>query len=80
MACSWCGATPAADDHWRAQEANGEQEAAFCRLEHVVPWAMKGPRWSGVVLVHHRAGHRIAERFDSVDGLRAWANAGGRWR
>jgi hypothetical protein len=66
-------------DYWLAHEAEGERTAAFCRLEHVVPWAMREPGWPDVVLVHHRAGHRISEAFDSVDQLREWANAGGRW-
>ena len=66
-------------DWWHAREASGEREAVFCRLEHVVPWAMKGPGWSAAVLVHHRAGHEIAEDFESVDDMRAWAAAGGRW-
>jgi hypothetical protein len=78
--CSWCGADVDEGDSWRAYEASGEREAGFCRLEHVVPWAMKGPDWSEVVLVHHRAEHRIAETFDSVDHMREWASAGGRWR
>ena len=66
-------------DYWRACEAEGERTVAFCRLEHVVPWAMKEPGWSAVVLVHHRAGHEISEEFDSIDQMREWANAGGRW-
>jgi hypothetical protein len=79
--CSWCGAAVQADDWWRAHEpGDGEEEAVFCRLEHVVPWAMKGPGWARVVLVHHRAGHRIPETFESVEDLRAWAAAGGPWQ
>jgi len=79
--CSWCGAGIAEDDHWHAREpGDGGEEAVFCRLEHVVPWAMKGPGWSANVLVHHRAGHEIAEEFESVDEMRAWAAAGGPWQ
>jgi hypothetical protein len=33
-----------------------------------------------VVLVHHRGEHRIADALCSVDHLRVWAAAGGRWR
>ena len=33
-----------------------------------------------VVLVRHRGAHRIPDGFCSVDHLRAWAAAGGRWR
>jgi hypothetical protein len=43
--CSWCGEPVPADDGFRAFEPAGERRAAFCRLEHVVPWAMQGPHW-----------------------------------
>ena len=33
-----------------------------------------------LVLVRHRGPHRISDGFCSVDHLRAWAAAGGRWR
>ena len=33
-----------------------------------------------VLLVRHRAEHRIADDFCSVDHLVDWAKAGGRWR
>jgi len=33
-------------DGWRAAEPAGERVAMFCRLEHVVPWAMQGAHWS----------------------------------
>lgn len=33
-----------------------------------------------VLLVRHRAEHRIADDFCSVDHLVAWAKQGGRWR
>ena len=78
--CSRCGAEVGELDHWRARGPGEGEEAVFCRLEHVVPWAMKGPDWSPALLVHHRAGHRIEETFESIDELRRWANAGGRWR
>jgi hypothetical protein len=77
----------------------------FCRLEHVVPWAMHGANWEvggpakyaalderacahcgerlgegHLLLVRHRAEHRIPDGFCSVDHLLAWAKAGGRWR
>lgn len=42
-ACSWCGAPVAADDGWRARSGAGR--ATFCRLEHVVPWVMRGAAW-----------------------------------
>ena len=34
-----------AEDGFRAQERAGERRAVFCRLEHVVPWAMQGAHW-----------------------------------
>ena len=43
--CTWCGAEVEADDGWRAYEPAGERRAVFCRLEHVVPWAIQGPHW-----------------------------------
>jgi hypothetical protein len=90
------------DDGFRAYEPAGERSATFCRLEHVVPWAIRGPHWEAgqapaiespgrcsrcdaeladvhVLLVRHRGEHRIADAFCSVDHLREWANAGGRW-
>ena len=33
------------DDGYRLYEAAGERAAVFCRLEHVVPWAIQGPHW-----------------------------------
>ena len=39
-------ATPSRrDDGFRLAETPGERRAAFCRLEHVVPWFMQGPHW-----------------------------------
>jgi hypothetical protein len=43
--CSWCGTPLAADEGYRAAELAGERRAAFCRLEHVVPWVMQGAHW-----------------------------------
>jgi hypothetical protein len=43
--CSWCGGDVEAGDGFRAYEPVGERRAVFCRLEHVVPWAMQGPHW-----------------------------------
>ena len=33
------------DDGYRLSEPAGERRAAFCRLEHVVPWAIQGAHW-----------------------------------
>jgi hypothetical protein len=43
--CSWCGSAVEASDGYRAAEPAGARRATFCRLEHVVPWAMQGPHW-----------------------------------
>ncbi|MCD6727463.1 MAG: hypothetical protein LT070_09540 [Solirubrobacteraceae bacterium] len=104
--CSWCGEPVAADEGYRAFEPVGERRAVFCRLEHIVPWAIRGAHWSPapveagelrdglepycarcgsplpdteILLVRHRGEHRIADAFCSVDHLREWATAGGRW-
>jgi hypothetical protein len=44
-ACSWCGMVVEESDGFRAYEPAGERRAVFCRLEHIVPWAMQGPHW-----------------------------------
>lgn len=43
--CTWCGEAIERDDGFRAYEPVGERRAAFCRLEHVVPWVIRGARW-----------------------------------
>jgi hypothetical protein len=43
--CSWCGERVDRDDGFRLAEEPGERRAAFCRLEHVVPWALQGAHW-----------------------------------
>jgi hypothetical protein len=43
--CSWCGAPVDRDDGFRMSEEPGARGAVFCRLEHVVPWAMQGAHW-----------------------------------
>jgi hypothetical protein len=48
--CSWCGAQLEAGDGWRAAERAGERVAGFCRLEHVVPWTLKGAHWEAGTL------------------------------
>jgi hypothetical protein len=52
--CSWCGQAIEPNDGWRASEPAGERRAAFCRLEHVVPWAMQGARWSAGTIAEPR--------------------------
>jgi hypothetical protein len=48
--CSWCGIELEPGDGWRAAEPAGERIAGFCRLEHVVPWAIQGARWEPGIL------------------------------
>jgi hypothetical protein len=43
--CTWCGAAVPAEDGYRLAEPAGGRMAVFCRLEHVVPWAIQGPKW-----------------------------------
>jgi hypothetical protein len=43
--CSWCGSAVEPNDGYRLGVHAGDRGAVFCRLEHVVPWAMQGARW-----------------------------------
>ena len=43
--CSWCGVGIEEDDGFRLYEPAGDRRAAFCRLEHLVPWALQGAHW-----------------------------------
>jgi hypothetical protein len=43
--CTWCGVGVGRDDGYRLTETPGQRRAAFCRLEHVVPWALQGAHW-----------------------------------
>ncbi len=43
--CSWCGREVEPEDGFRAEEVPGARRATFCRLEHVVPWSIRGPHW-----------------------------------
>jgi hypothetical protein len=45
ISCSWCGVGVEPDDGFRVYEPAGERRATFCRLEHVVPWAIRGAHW-----------------------------------
>jgi hypothetical protein len=63
--CSWCGEPVEPDDGYRLAEQPGERCAAFCRLEHVVPWAIQGAHWepgrpvepAGVAADHDACSH-----------------------
>jgi hypothetical protein len=43
--CTWCGTSVESDDGFRLYEPAGDRRATFCRLEHIVPWAIQGPHW-----------------------------------
>lgn len=43
--CTWCGAEVELGDGFRAYEPAGERRAVFCRLEHLIPWSIKGAHW-----------------------------------
>jgi hypothetical protein len=65
--CSWCGNPIEREEGWRVQEVPGARRAAFCRLEHVVPWAIQGAHWE--------AGE-IEEPAGVVDHAEACAHCG----
>ena len=70
MPCSWCGVEVGTDEGFRAAEPEGERKAAFCRLEHVVPWAIQGAHWEpGTIL----------QPGEPDDGLGAARTAAARW-
>src|SRR4051812_50213229 len=66
--CSWCGTDIGRDEGFRATEPEGERTAAFCRLQHVVPWAIQGAHWDP---------GRILAPGDPGDGLGRCAHCGG---
>jgi hypothetical protein len=65
--CSWCGTAVEPSDGWRAAGPGGERVATFCRLEHVVPWSIQGPRWEAGT---------ISEPSDVADSLTLCAHCG----
>jgi hypothetical protein len=52
--CNWCGASVEPNDGWRAAEPAGERRAVFCRLEHIVPWVLRGAHWDAGTLTEPR--------------------------
>ncbi len=44
-ACTWCEAPVDRQDGFRASRPTVDQRAVFCRLEHIVPWAIRGGEW-----------------------------------
>src|SRR5919205_642443 len=67
-ACTWCGAAVEPWDGFRAYEPAGGRRAVFCRLEHVVPWAIRGAHWE--------PGSRLTDD-DPDEGLGRCARCGG---
>jgi hypothetical protein len=43
--CTWCGREVPDDDGIRVAEPEERRKAVFCRLEHIVPWLLRGPSW-----------------------------------
>jgi hypothetical protein len=73
--CSWCGASVEPDDGFRLYEPAGERRAAFCRLEHVVPWAIQGAHWEpgdmdGPAAIEAREALKPHQPHPSQSGLR----------
>jgi hypothetical protein len=58
--CAWCGRDVAPDDGFRAYEPAGSRRATFCRLEHVVPWVIRGAMWEPGPPVDDPALHECA--------------------
>jgi hypothetical protein len=66
--CSWCGVAVALDEGFRVSEPAGERVAAFCRLEHIVPWVIQGAHWDPGT---------IGDPGEPDDGLGQCAHCGG---
>ena len=43
--CSWCETPVHTDDGFRVSAPALNSRAVFCRLEHIVPWAIQGAGW-----------------------------------
>lgn len=93
-ACARCGKAIDPDDSFLVIAGAGGGQAAICRVEHIVAWVMRGAGWQSerpwedgvpkaadgpVTLIRRRAGAELDEQFESPEGLRAWASAGGHW-
>jgi len=72
VACSWCGVAIDPEDGFRAAEPAGERRAAFCRLEHVVPWALHGAHWDAgtIEFLEDQALERCAHCGEAVPDTR----------
>jgi hypothetical protein len=57
--CTWCGTDVDSTDGYRLTEHAGDRGAVFCRLEHIVPWAIQGAHWEAGEPVEHGAGASV---------------------
>lgn len=46
--CTWCGTGVELGDGFRAYDLDGGRRAVLCRLEHIVPWAIRGAAWEPI--------------------------------
>jgi len=60
--CDWCHVEVLDDDGFRLIKPKHKLIATFDRLEHVVPWIMKGPDWHIA-----KAGLEIPDDVPTVD-------------
>jgi hypothetical protein len=65
--CTWCGGAVEPWDGFRAYEPVGGRRAVFCRLEHVIPWAIRGAHWEPLAAP--------AEPVDDGLSVCAWCDA-----
>ena len=56
-----------ADDGFRAYEPAGERRAVFCRLEHIIPWAIQGGHWEAGKLTEPPSLDEAVERCSHCD-------------
>ena len=75
--CTWCGNPVERDDGWRLGEEPGARRATFCRLEHVVPWALQGAHWEAGE-ADEPAGERRAT-FCRLEHVVPWQIQGAFW-
>ncbi|MGH2923094.1 MAG: hypothetical protein ACRDKH_03565 [Solirubrobacterales bacterium] len=66
-ACTWCGAEVEADDGFRAFEPAGDRRAVFCRLEHIIPWAIQDAHWDAGTVDEPSGGVGSVERCSQCD-------------
>jgi hypothetical protein len=65
--CTWCGSDVETGDGFRAYEPVGERRAVFCRLEHLIPWAIKGAHWDAGSLTEPHSLDEGATRCSQCD-------------